>query len=119
MRGRLLIIDDDQDIRDSLVSLLASEEYETVPANGGPEALRLLEQGSFDAVVLDLLMPTMNGAQVAAAIKDDPRWAALPVIVCSAGPVPQEVAARAFAVLRKPFDLDRLLDLLAAACKTA
>lgn len=119
MPARLLIIDDDEDIRESLVSLLGAEGYDVVAAGDGQEAIRLLAQGPYSAIVLDLLMPTMNGGQFEAALQANPKWSATPVIVCSAGPIPQDIAERAFAALRKPFDLDRLLLLLKAACRAA
>ncbi len=120
MPARLLIIDDDDDIRDSLVSLLASEGYQTRGAPGATEAIRTLATGDYrpDAILLDLLMPKMNGAQLAEEIWGNPAWARIPLIVCSAGPVPAETQARAFAVLQKPFDLERLLELIEAACRT-
>src|SRR5205807_7089486 len=115
---KLLIIDDDDDIRESLVALLRGEAYEVAGARNALDALTLLAQGAFvpAAILLDLFMPAMSGEQFDQAVQHHPSWSKIPVIICSAGPVPAEIAATAFAVLRKPFDLDRLLELVRAAC---
>ncbi|TMA26466.1 MAG: response regulator [Deltaproteobacteria bacterium] len=115
---KLLIIDDDDDIRESLVALLHGEGYDVNGARNALDALTLLAQGIFvpDAILLDLFMPAMSGEQFDQTIQRHPAWSKIPVIICSAGPVPPEIAATAFAVLRKPFDLDRLLHVVRAAC---
>ena len=115
---KLLIIDDDDDIRESLVALLRGEGYDVAGARTALDALTLLAQGTFvpDAILLDLFMPAMSGEQFDQTIQRHPAWSKIPVIICSAGPVPPEIAATAFAVLRKPFDLDRLLHVVRAAC---
>ena len=118
MPARILIIEDDDDIRDSIVALLRAEGYDTLAKACGIDALALLSAGGFapDAILLDLLMPTMSGAQFMAAISAMPPLAKIPIIITSAGPVPGDLAKAAFSVLVKPFDLDRLLETLQAAC---
>ncbi|MCA1826593.1 MAG: response regulator [Myxococcales bacterium] len=118
MASKLLIIDDDDDIRESLVALLRTEGYEVTGARNALDALTILSQGTFAprGILLDLFMPSMSGAQFYETVQRHPAWSKIPVIVCSAGPVPPAVAASAFAVLSKPFDLDRLLELVRSAC---
>jgi CheY-like chemotaxis protein len=118
MPGRkLLIIDDDDDIRESLVSLLRTEGYEARGARNAVDALAGLSSGDVPGgILLDLFMPSMSGVQFFETVRQHPVWSQIPVIVCSAGPVPPDVAGRAFAVLAKPFDLDRLLEVVRAAC---
>ena len=115
---KLLIIDDDDDIRESLVALLHGQGYDAAGSRNALDALTLLAQGTFvpDAILLDLFMPAMSGEQFDQTIQRHPAWSTIPVIICSAGPVPPQIAATAFAVLTKPFDLDRLLELVRAAC---
>jgi CheY-like chemotaxis protein len=113
----LLVIDDDDDIRESLVALLRSEGYSVMGASNALDALTLLSHGEKpSAIVLDLFMPSMSGAQFHDTIRRHPLWSKIPVIVCSAGPVPPDVLKSATAVLTKPFDLDRLLDLVRGVC---
>ena len=114
---RVLIIDDDDDIRESLVSLLNGEGHEADGAPTARDAMSKLSDGSRPhAILLDLFMPAMDGVQFYDVVRRHPVWSTIPVIVCSAGPVPSDVAQTAFAVLTKPFDLERLLELLGAAC---
>jgi two-component system nitrogen regulation response regulator NtrX len=110
----VLVIDDDDDIRESLVALLQSEGYQATAATSGAHALDILSDGHAPpaAILLDLRMPSMSGQDFAARIGDDPRWASTRIIICTAGRCPPELGGRAYAVLQKPFDLDRLLELV-------
>jgi len=116
---KVLIIDDDDDVRESLVSLLHTEGFETRAAKSGPEALSILTQDPEppDAILLDLLMPSMSGDQFRELLQRHPQWSKIPVILSSAGPVPEHVGPDVFAVLHKPFDLDHLLELVKKACR--
>jgi CheY-like chemotaxis protein len=111
---KILIIDDDDDIRESLVALLRTEGYEVRGAAGGFDGMAILAQAQFapDAILLDLLMPGMSGEQFDAAVRNHPMWSKIPIIICSAGPVPAPLESSVFGVLRKPFDLDLMLQLV-------
>jgi CheY-like chemotaxis protein len=113
----VLVVEDDQDTRQSLVELLVFEGYEAAGAADGPEALALLQSGRFaaDVVVLDVYMPGMNGQQVRAALQSDPRFAHLPIILCT-GTTPLAAAPGAFDTLQKPFDVDALLAVVQRGC---
>lgn len=115
---KLLIIDDDDDIRESIVSLLRTEGYEARGAPDALEALAGLSKGEFvpAGILLDLFMPSMSGVQLYETVARHPEWSKIPIIVCSAGPIPPDIATRAFAALAKPFDLDRLLAVVRAVC---
>lgn len=63
-RYRLLVVDDEEDLRIILNQVLTKEGYEIVTANDGDEAVRLLQEGTFDATLLDILMPHRNGMSV-------------------------------------------------------
>jgi two-component system, OmpR family, response regulator MprA len=74
MAYRLLVIDDDPIVRETLLHMLQFEGYEVQTAEGAEEAFALLQPGKFDLVITDYCMPRMDGAQLAAAIKDrDPK----------------------------------------------
>jgi len=84
--GRLLIVDDNEDNRYTLSARLLREGYtEVVSADNGRQALELMQASAFDLVLLDIMMPEMNGYQVLEAMRADARLRFLPVIVISAG----------------------------------
>lgn len=83
--ARFLIVDDNEDNRYLLGERLAMEGYTNIAtAQNGREALDLLRAQAFDCVLLDIMMPDMNGFQVLEALRADPRLSSLPVIVVSA-----------------------------------
>lgn len=109
---RVLVVDDDQDIRELLVSVLSDDGYEAQSARDGSEALRVLECWPADVVVLDLMMPVMDGWTFAERMRE--RWS-IPIVVLSAATDLQRhaVRLRAADVVSKPFDLDTLLPRIA------
>lgn len=62
-RHRVLVVDDDPDSRLFVCDLLASRQYEALQAASGWEALEILQRRSVDLVLLDLVMPTMDGIE--------------------------------------------------------
>ena len=82
--ARILVVDDIATNRDLLSRRLALEGHRVVTAGGGREALERLRSEDFDLVLLDLMMPEMNGFEVLARIKSDDRLHRLPVIMVSA-----------------------------------
>ena len=118
---RILIVEDDPDLRDMMATLLALEGFDIVAAAHGGAAVERLN-GGVDAIILDLMMPVMDGYAVLAELAKDVRTAKVPVVVLSARALPDEedrateAGARRF--LEKPFDPDALThelnDLLAA-----
>lgn len=110
---RVLVVDDDEGIRDATVELL-TDSFEVVTAANGAEALLLFEQMTFDAIVLDLMMPVLDGRAFKKAL--DERGIRIPVVVVSAG-TDLGKSAREMGVdewLSKPFDIN---DLEAALTK--
>jgi signal transduction histidine kinase len=113
-RDLILIVEDDREIREALASILEREGYRTCVAAHGAEALELLT-GDADRphlIVLDLMMPVMNGWQLRAALKQDLTLAAIPVIALSANKGAEAIAIDADAFIAKPVDLDALLDVI-------
>src|SRR5262245_60743067 len=82
----ILVVDDDPDVRDALVHLLSAEGYDAETANDGSEALARLKGTSPPSLVLlDLMMPVMDGFEFRVQQLQDPRIADIPVIVFSSG----------------------------------
>lgn len=107
MAGCILVVDDERDIRDTIAELLADEGYAVEEAGDGAEALKKARACHPVVVLLDLMMPGMNGWEFRARQRGDPELASIPVIVLSAlGKVPGVDAA---AYLQKPFGLEDLL----------
>ncbi len=82
--GSILVVDDDPANRDLLERRLHREGYTVTAADNGLQALKLLRAGSFDLVLLDLIMPGLDGYQVLAKLKSDPALMHLPVVMISA-----------------------------------
>jgi CheY-like chemotaxis protein len=109
----LLLVDDDEGIQDALAEFLRAEGYWVEVAANGAEALRRLRDASRlpTAILLDLMMPVMDGFQFRAAQLSDARWAQIPVLVLTAGLIDEQVHRLGVAGYhRKPIDIDRLLE---------
>lgn len=109
-KGRLLIVEDDIDISQMLVTLLSDTGYDTHVAYSGTEAVMLLEKGSYDLILLDLMLPGLSGEAVLERIR---KQFHVPVIAVSA----KDNKSTKLDVMRngaddfisKPFDNDELL----------
>ena len=109
---RVLVVEDDPDVRSMISILLGLEGYDVSSAENGQEALDLLHAGQRpQLILLDLMMPVMNGWQFRAAQVRDPELADIPAVVISGGDRIAEHtrALGATDYLRKPIDLDVLL----------
>jgi CheY-like chemotaxis protein len=114
---RYLIVDDNRDFAENLAEILRDRGDEVTIATGGAEALALARGTRFDALLTDMRMPLMGGAELVHEVRRlDPGLAAL-VVTAHAGDDALEAARREglLAVLPKPVPLDRLLELLAVA----
>jgi CheY-like chemotaxis protein len=120
-RGRrVLVVEDDADMRGALAAVLEVAGYQVVEAAHGAEALDHLRAAttSFCMILLDLFMPTMNGWAFRAEQMKDPDMAAIPVVVVSADAT-GATKARSLGIadyLTKPIDFDRLLSLVDKHC---
>ncbi len=108
LTARILVVDDEESIRDLLRLVLTGEGHSVVTANDGEEAIEYLEAERFDLVITDLVMPTVNGVEVLrAARRIDPNY---PVIVITGYPsvetVTELVRLGAGDYLTKPFSID-------------
>ena len=114
---RLLIVDDQEDIAALLGALLSERGYEVAIARHGREALALAAQFGPDAVMLDVMMPEMDGWKVLAALRRRSGTAPLPVIMMSAAVDPRHpglARERGAAYLEKPFRLAQAVSALDA-----
>src|SRR2546422_4673573 len=111
----ILLVDDDPDVRTMLTLILQGEGYEVITAADGQEALdRLRSPAPPCLVLLDLMLPVMDGFEFRVRQMEDPKLAPIPVIVFSGGEdVEHKVASlRVAACLSKPVDVDQLLELV-------
>jgi CheY-like chemotaxis protein len=120
MRPRLLVVDDEEINREIIREYLGGEDCELIEAEDGARALQLLAQPArFDAVLLDRMMPGIDGLEVLQRMKADPRLADLPVIVQTAAAAHQQVAEGlklgAYYYLTKPYHRDSLVAVVHAA----
>jgi two-component system chemotaxis response regulator CheY len=115
---RVLIVDDENAIRELLAEVLRDEGYAVLTATNGAQALAVLHTHAVDAIVLDLAMPVMSGVVFRHQQLLQPTLATIPVIVLSADHdlEKQSQALRPFAWLAKPFQLQEVLATLASAC---
>lgn len=107
---RVLIVDDDADIRTTLAEILSAEGFAVTTAVDGKDALARLDEATPDLVLLDIMMPVMNGLEFLEHKRARPVAAAVPVIVATASGHTDVPGAAA--VLMKPFGLDVLLDVM-------
>lgn len=120
MAHRILVIDDDADVREMVCRTLEANGYEAIPAAGGRQALEQLEQGAPDLVITDVVMPEVDGFEVLRRLKLlAPGVGAL--VMSGAGRVAPEVcldAARglgARCILHKPFTRAEMLSAVKQA----
>ena len=108
---KVLVVDDDPDLAAICSLILESEGYETSVASNGVEAYDKLSATPVDAILLDVMMPSMDGLTVCRLVKSDPKTEQLPVIIMSASERLREQArvAHADAVIAKPFNIDDLV----------
>ena len=115
----ILIVEDDDDLREAMSLFLRSAGYQVVEAQDGAAALeRLRSSGSFCLILLDLFMPVMNGWDFRAAQLSEPSVAGVPVVVISADEGSPLAAAGLGAVdsMVKPIDFGHLLATVADHC---
>ncbi|MBZ5709207.1 hybrid sensor histidine kinase/response regulator [Nannocystis pusilla] len=114
-RTRVLVVDDDEVIRETLREAFAGEGYEAITAADGGEALQtLMHEARPDVVILDLVMPVLDGGRVYQAMQADPQLAQIPVVVSTSEPARAPAGA---ILIPKPVKLARLLDTVARLCR--
>jgi CheY-like chemotaxis protein len=118
MDGQILVVDDDADIREGLRQALEFEGYSVSQAANGKQAWELLHSRPPPALVLlDLMMPVMDGSELLRLIRSDPAVRKLPVVLVTAfGSAAAARAVESQGCLAKPIDLDELMALVERYC---
>jgi CheY-like chemotaxis protein len=113
MEGYVLLVEDNEDIREMMALALQLAGARVVCASNGREALSLLQdRRPPDIILLDLMMPVMNGWELSDALKADERLARVPIVVISAMGEPGAASLRPAEFIPKPVDIDRLIDVV-------
>jgi CheY-like chemotaxis protein len=119
-RPLVLVVDDDPDILDAICDILEAEGYRVSRARHGQEALEQVDSERPDVILLDLMMPVMDGVAFSRALRQRPLVSDVPIVVISADGNPQRAAAvGAAGYLAKPFDIDALLAHVAGITREA
>jgi two-component system, OmpR family, alkaline phosphatase synthesis response regulator PhoP len=103
---KILFADDDLEIQRIVNTILSKEGFEVIPAHNGAEALSLAEEKNPDLIILDYLMPVMDGIEACRVLKTNPKTQRIPVIMITAYAVEKENSLTAGAVdfIAKPLD---------------
>ncbi len=113
---KILVVDDDEHILRSLSQYLELEDFHVFSASSGPEALQLFHQEKPDLLVLDVMMPGMDGFQVLETLRSNPETAAVPVLMLTARDQHNDILKGyqmgATSYLVKPFNLDELVEAI-------
>ena len=109
LRRRILLVEDDADLREALGEALSAYGHTVISAVDGTDGLRQMRECRPDVVVLDLMMPRLDGWQFRVKQRGDPMLAATPVVVISASRSPTAAAIDADLYLTKPFDATTLV----------
>jgi CheY-like chemotaxis protein len=109
----IMVVEDEPVIRGLLSMTLECENYHVETASDGQEALCKLQREAPDLILLDLMLPIMDGWQFIAALRGQARTKKIPIVAVSAGTRYMDVGERGVhAFLSKPFDVDTLLVVL-------
>jgi CheY-like chemotaxis protein len=116
----VLVVDDNDDIRQMLTVILSSQGYRVVVAADGEEAIEIAGCEQPDAILMDVMMPRLNGLEAACRIQQNPQLQGVPIIGISAfnDPLAEDRVSTPFrwsAYLRKPIDMDELEQALGRA----
>lgn len=113
---KILVVEDDENIRSTLVDLLASEGYEVVPARHGKEAMDLLKDRKEDPclILTDLMMPEMDGWELITFLKGHDIIVTIPVVAMTAG-IGDKIP-HVKKVIKKPFSLESVVALVKDHC---
>ena len=119
MRARLLVVDDEELNREIIREYLQEEDCDLFEAGSGEQALEMLESGDYDAVLLDRMMPGIDGIEVLQRMKQNPRLAELPVVFQTAAAAADQLAEGlrlgAYYYLTKPYHRDALAAVVQSA----
>ena len=122
MAKRILAVDDDENILNLERTILEQKGFDVTGATGGAEALKLLAEQPFDLVLLDVMMPEVDGFTVCRKIKEDPRLKDMPVIFLTSKGGGEALAegfeSGAVMYINKPFTANKLLTIVNTMLET-
>jgi CheY-like chemotaxis protein len=118
MTKRILVVDDDEMVLMALDELLKPEGYDVQTVGSGKEALQKLEQGAFDLIMLDVIMPEMDGFDLCKRIREKEKFRETPVVFLTAKSREEDrvrgLEAGANLFLSKPISPDKLLGIVSS-----
>jgi len=118
MTRRILIIDDDEEIRETLSELLIDEGFEVIEAGDGVDALaRLAAEAHPNLILLDLMMPNMDGWVFHSELQKDSALASIPVVVMTAAGRAVSSTIDVPDILHKPFSLEDVMAVVSRHCE--
>jgi CheY-like chemotaxis protein len=112
----VLVVDDDDDVRETLKLVLEAEGFRVSAAANGQQALERLHHPEQPVVLLDLRMPVMDGWEVVDVLRREGRLDSIPIVICTSSP---RDAPAGFPIIPKPVRLDRLLAAIERAAPSA
>jgi CheY-like chemotaxis protein len=116
---RVLVVDDEPGMRETLVDILEAVGYDVAAAGDGEQALDAVREREVDVVVMDIQMPKRDGVSVLQQINPPPPSVIMMTAYAIEERLRAAVDANAFAILQKPFSVGRLLSLVASASEPA
>jgi DNA-binding response OmpR family regulator len=109
-REAILLVEDEDELRDVLTDILEDEGYDVIPASNGKQARDYLDTARPSVIILDLMLPIMNGWEYLRALRSDERFASIPVLVTTG--VDRDRPPGASAILKKPYSVGELVEIL-------
>ncbi|MBL7131501.1 MAG: response regulator [Candidatus Omnitrophica bacterium] len=110
MKKKILVVDDEQDIREIIKIALAQDGFQVLEADNGKTAIELAKKEKPDLITLDIMMPNIDGFQVAKIIKEDPTTVDIPIIILSVLSQDKNKFMQGIAdYISKPFKPDELV----------
>jgi CheY-like chemotaxis protein len=117
--GTVLVVDDEEDLAESVSVLLRNRGFRTIEVHDGPAALRACAELAPDLVLLDYEMPEMDGMQVIARLRNQPVTQGIPILLTSAGKVSMADIRAADGFLQKPFQETLLYEMVRRVLQNA
>ena len=124
-KNRILLVEDERDLVETMIFQLKAAGYEVIVAYDGLDGLEKAKKENIDLMILDLMLPKMDGYKVCALLKKDSRYSKIPIMLFSARAqdsdlkMGEEAGANAYVI--KPFDSKALLvkikELISAGMK--
>ena len=112
MAAKILIVDDEQSLRELLEAIVSELGYEVLTASNGKQALELIAHTRPTLVISDVMMPVMDGYRLLENIKSHASWHNIKILLVSAVQINKQVPYQADGYIAKPYDLDVLEEVI-------